>query len=50
MIATETSATDQDILDWAAWSWEYGFGADTTRVNDLLRTVVNTTTTTTKTK
>lgn len=36
MIATDTSATDQDILDWAAWSWEYGFGADTTRVNDLL--------------
>ena len=35
-IATKADADSAAIADWAAWSWEYGFGEDTARVNDLL--------------
>ena len=34
-IATDPNADSTAIVDWAAWSWEYGYGADTARVNDL---------------
>jgi len=35
-LAADEATTDQDILDWANNSWEYGYGSDTTRINDLL--------------
>lgn len=34
-IATDPNADSTAIADWAAWSWEYSYGADTARVNDL---------------
>ena len=35
-IATDSNADSADIINWAANSWEYGLGADTARVNDLI--------------
>ena len=35
-LATDENVTDQEILDWAAGSSEYGYGSDTERVTDLI--------------
>jgi iron complex outermembrane receptor protein len=35
-LATDEATTEEDILDWANNSGEYGYGSDTTRINDLL--------------
>ena len=35
-LATDENVTDQQILDWAAGSSEYGYGSDTERVTDLI--------------
>ena len=35
-LATDENVTDQEILDWAAGSSEYGYGSDTDRVTDLI--------------
>ena len=35
-LATDENVTDQEILDWAAGSYEYGYGSDTDRVTDLI--------------
>jgi len=35
-LATDENVTDQEILDWAAGSYEYGYGSDTERVTDLI--------------
>ena len=35
-LATDENITDQEILDWAAGSYEYGYGSDTDRVTDLI--------------
>jgi iron complex outermembrane receptor protein len=35
-LATNDATTDEEILDWANSSYEYGYGSDTARVNDLL--------------
>ncbi|MDA9835842.1 TonB-dependent receptor [Flavobacteriales bacterium] len=35
-IVTEQSVSDNHILDWAAGSYEYGYGSDTVRILDLL--------------
>ena len=34
--ATDEEVTDAEILDWAAGSYEYGYGYDTERLTDLL--------------
>ena len=35
-LATDENVTDQQILDWAAGSSEYGYGSDSERVTDLI--------------
>ena len=35
-LATDENVTDQEILDWAAGSSEYGYGSDSERVTDLI--------------
>ena len=35
-IVTEENTTDTDIQDWAAGSYEYGYGSDTHRILDLI--------------
>lgn len=35
-IAVDSESTDEDILNWAEGSYEYNYGADTVRINDLL--------------
>ena len=35
-LATDENITDQEILDWAAGSSEYGYGSDAERVTDLI--------------
>ncbi|PCJ82616.1 MAG: TonB-dependent receptor [Bacteroidetes bacterium] len=35
-LVTKESTTDAEIIDWAAGSYEYGYGSDTERLTDLL--------------
>jgi iron complex outermembrane receptor protein len=35
-LATDEATTDEEIIEWAYNSGEYGYGSDTTRINDLL--------------
>ena len=35
-IAVDSESTDEDILNWAEGSYEYNYGEDTLRINDLL--------------
>lgn len=36
VIAAGSEVNADSIMDWAAGSWDYGYGADTARVNDLI--------------